>query len=786
MRPLDRKLVRDLWRLRIQVLSIALVVAAGIAGIVTFRSGLDSLEESRTRYYAESRFADVFVSLKRAPQSLHARLAALPGVAAVQTRVVAGVVLDVSGLPELATGKLVSLPDGGADLNRLHLRAGRLPLPGRRGEALVGEAFAHANGLRVGDRIGALMNGRWERLILVGIALSPEYVYAAGGGAFLADDRRFGVLWMDRETLAAAYDLRGAFNDAALALAPGASEPDVIDRVDRLLARYGGLGAYGRADQPSDHIITDEIRQNRATGTVIPAFILAVAAFLLNVVLGRLVGTEREQIAVLKAFGYSSAEVARHYLAFAMAAVLLGTGIGIGAGLWLGKGLVGLYAEHFRFPVLVYQASWPLVAAAIGVSVAAAAAGALGAVRRAALLPPAEAMRPEEPARFGRGGVERILPRGALTPAGRMIVRNLTRRPLRTAASVLGVGFSVSLVFVVLLFFESFGYSFRLQFGAAQRQDVTVAFTVPRAPAVRHDLAHLPGVRHVETFRAVPARLRAGSRMRTVTVMGMEPRPALSRILDRDGRPHDVPPSGLLLSRALAEVLEVRPGDSLTVEVQEGARPTVRLPVAGTVDDLFGANAWMELRALARAVGEGPSVSGAHLSVDDGAEPALHARLKATPLVAGVTSPGAMLRNFQEHVAKNLNTNLVIVGIFAGVIALGVVYNSARIALAERARELASLRVLGFTVHEIAVILLGEQAVLLAVGIPAGFLIGIVYARVWMESLSGEVYRIPMVFSASSFVLSAAVICGMAAVAGLAVRSRLGHLDLVAVLKSRE
>lgn len=786
MRPLDRKLVRDLWRLRLQVLSIALVVASGIASVVTFRSGLDSLDESRLRYYAEARFADVFVSLERAPQSVHARLAAIPGVAAVQTRVVAGVVLDVPGLPELATGKLVSLPEGGADLNRLHLRSGRLPLPDRRGEALAGEAFARANGLRVGDRVGALMNGRWERLWIVGIALSPEYVYATGGGAFLTDDRRFGVLWMPREVLAAAYDLQGAFNDAALGLEPGASENAVIERVDAMLARYGSLGAHGRADQPSNRIIADEIRQNRATGTVIPAFILAVAAFLLNVVLGRVVGTEREQIAVLKAFGYSGAEVARHYLAFAMAAVLLGAGIGVAAGLWLGAALVGLYGEHFRFPVLAYHASWLLVLAAFGMSVAAAAAGALGAVRRAALLPPAEAMRPEEPARYGRGALERLLPRGSLSPAGRIILRNLTRRPLRTAASVLGVGLSVALVFVTLFMFHAFGYSFDLQFGRAQRQDLTVAFTAPRAPDVRHDLAHLPGVHRVETFRGVPARLRAGAPVRTVTLLGMEQRPQLSRILDRHGRPHDVPPSGLLLSQALADALRVRPGDSLTVEVQEGARPVVRLAVAGTVDDLFGANAWMDLRALARAIGEGPAVSGAHLALADGAEPAVHARLKATPLVAGVTSPGAMLRNFQEHVAKNLNTNLLIVALFAGVIALGVVYNSARIALAERARELASLRVLGFTVHEIAVILLGEQAVLLALGIPAGFAIGIVYARVWMESLNGEVYRIPVIFSAGSFVLSAAVICGMAVLAGLAVRSRLGHLDLVAVLKSRE
>jgi putative ABC transport system permease protein len=789
MRPLDRKLTRDLWRLRGQVLSIALVVASGIAGIVTFRSALDSLEASRARYYADARFADVFATLERAPEPLADRLAAIPGVDAVQTRVVAGVVLDVPGLPEPAAGKLVSIPPehDAAPLNRLHLRRGRMPLPGRRGETLVSEQFAQANGLALGDSLGALIDGAWERLTLVGIALSPEYVYAVqGGGAFLTDDRRFGVLWMEREAMEAAYDMRGAFNDVALGLAPAAGERDVIDRVDRLLARYGGLGAYAREDQPSHRVVSDEIRQNRATGTVIPALILAVAAFLLNVVLARLVATEREQIAVLKAFGYTSAEVARHYLLFGLSAVLLGAGIGIAAGVWLGDALVGLYAQHFRFPDLRYRASWGLVLAALAVSVAAAAAGALGSVRRAAGLPPAEAMRPEAPARFGRGAIERVLPRGSLSPIGTIILRNLVRRPFRTAASVLGVGLSVALVFVVVFFFDIFTYTFDLQFGVAQRQDVTVGFIAPRGPAVRHDLAHLPGVERVEAFRGVPVRLSSGHRSRQLGLMGMEPRPELSRVLDRDGVAQPIPPAGLLLSRELAKVLDVAPGDSVTVQVQEGARQTLRMRVAGTVDDLFGINAYAELGWLARQLREAPAVSGAHLAVRDGRVDEVHARLKETPIVAAVTSPASMLRNFEEHVAKNLYTNLMIVAIFAGVIAMGVTYNGARIALAERARELASLRVLGFSVHEIAVILLGEQAVLVMLGIPAGFGLGILYGGIWMQALNGEVYRMPMVFTGSMFVLSSAVIVVMSALAALAVRRRLSHLDLVAVLKSRE
>lgn len=783
--PLHLKLRRDLWRLRGQVLSIALVVAAGVSVVVTFRSNLDSLAESRDRYYRVARFAEVFASLKRAPEPVAGRVARLEGVAAVETRVVVPVTLSLPAFQESVSGRLVSLPArAGAGLNRVHLRVGRMPRGHR--EALVSEQFARAQGLRPGDRIGVVVSGRWQSLEVAGIALSPEYVYAAMPGALITDNKRFGVLWMNREALAAAYGMTGAFNDLTVRLAPGGSAEAVIAGVDRVLGPYGGTGAYPRRDQASDHVIADEIRQNQSTGTVIPLLILGVAAFLLNVVLARLVATEREQVGVLKAFGYADREVGWHYLSWALAAVLLGVALGIVAGIWLGKGMIGLYEEHFRFPELRYRVSWPLVLGAVALSAAAAGVGALGSVRRAVRLPPAEAMRPEPPARFATGVLERMVPAGLLTPSGRIVLRNLTRRPARTAIAITGVGFAVSLMVVVMLFFEAFGRSFQLQFTVAQRQDLTLGFDAARADAVRHDLAHLTGVRRVELFRSVPARLHSGHRRRAVLVTGMEARPRLSRVMSASGAEVAIPARGLLLTQALAGVLGVRPGDSVRVEFLEGERRTVPLPVAATADELFGTAAYMEAGQLARVLGETPSASGAHLQVDADRLAALHALLAGTPRVAAVTSPAAMLANFQEHVARNLNLNLLIISLFAGVIAIGVVYNGARISLSERGRELASLRVMGFTRHEVAVILLGEQAVVTLLGLPAGCLLGLAYARIWAASLSGEVYRIQIAPDAGAFLLSSAVVLLMAVLAGIAVRLRIAHLDLIAVLKTRE
>jgi putative ABC transport system permease protein len=786
MRALNRKLLRDLWRLRGQVLSIGLVVACGVSTVVIFRSALDSLEASRDAYYRTSRFADVFVTTKRAPEALLGRILQIHGVAAAEPRVVLQVTLDVPGLAEPATGRLVSIPrPGGPGINGLYLRAGRFPVQGRSGEALVSERFATANGIRVGDTLGAVINGRWERLRLVGVALSPEYVFAAEPGSFYTDHHRFGVLWLDHEQLAAAYGMDGAFNDLVLQLSPGASEPAVKDAVDAVLERYGGLGAYGRKDQASDRVISDEIRQNRIFAVLIPAIFLLVATFLLSVVLHRLVSTEREEIAVLKAFGYSDREVGRHYLRFALVSVLLGSVLGVAVGFWLGRGMIGLYAEALRFPELIYHASWGLVLGSVVVSALAAGLGALGAVRRAVSLPPAEAMRPEAPARFGRGWTERVLPHG-LTPIGRMIARNLTRRPLRSLNAVLGVAMAMSILVSMLCLFDAFRYTMDVQFRQGQRQELTVAFNAPRSTGVRLELARFPGVERVELFRAAPVRLRHGWRTRQLALTGLSPEPELNRVLDRNRRPHQIPAEGLLLSRTVADILHVVPGDTVLVDVLEGARPRLRLEVVGTVDELLGMSAYVQLGTLAAMLHEAPSASGAHLAVSADSLRWASARLKETPLVGGVSSPPAMLASFEAEIARNLNLNLWITSIFAGIISLGVVYNGARIALSERGRELASLRVLGFTVHEIAVILLGEQAVLTGLGLPFGYALGVAIYVALARSLGGEVIRFPLVFRPSAFLISAGVTLAAAVFAAVVVRRRLGRLDLIAVLKTRE
>jgi putative ABC transport system permease protein len=319
---------RDLWHLRGQVAAAALVVACGVAAFVAMRGTYESLLLAQADYYRAYRFADVFAQLKRAPENLATRIAEIPGVAQVRTRVAMQVTLDVPGLEEPATGRLVSIPEKARPmLNDLFLASGRYVEPRRDDEVIVSEAFAVANGLKIGDSIGAIINGRWKQLRIVGAALAPEYIYEVGGGMIFPDNRRFGVLWMGEKALATAFNMDGAFNDIALSLTAGASQGDVIERLDRLLEPYGGLGAYSREDQLSHRFISDEISQNRVSSTYIPAIFLSVAAFLLHIVLSRLVSMQRTEIGLLKAFGYGNLTVGLHYLKFATVTVLCGLGV---------------------------------------------------------------------------------------------------------------------------------------------------------------------------------------------------------------------------------------------------------------------------------------------------------------------------------------------------------------------------------------------------------------------------------------------------------------------------
>lgn len=787
MRALDIKLIRDFRRMWAQALAVALVLACGVATLILAIGAYRSLEETQRAYYERYRFGDVFASATRAPRALIDQIRAIPDVAAVELRISEPVLLDIEDLVEPATGIAISLPDRGEPaVNAIFLRKGRLPDHGNDLEVVVNENFAESHGFELGSEFRALLNGAKTTLRVVGIALSPEFIYALGPGDLLPDDRRFGVLWMSEEALAGRFDLEGAFDSVSLRLLRGANEAAVIDQLDQILAPFGGTGAYGRKDQISHAFLDSELTQLSAMARVIPPIFLLVSAFLINMILSRLIALEREQIGLLKALGYGAFDIAWHYLKLVLLIAIVGIAIGFVAGTWLGRGLTVLYSDFYTFPFLIFRWSGDIYAIAAIVSLASAAAGAAKAVYGVLALAPAVAMKPPAPPvfhKFFSGAAARVRLFSQLTV---MALRQIMRWPVRAAMSTAGTALSVALLVVALFSFDSVAYMIDVIYFQSDRQDATLSFAGERPPAVLPAVNDLPGVLRAEPFREVLVKIRNGPRERRLGITGKSPDADLSRVLDLDLRPIALPETGLAFGDRVADILEVQRGDLVQVELLEGSRRIVDVPVTEIIQSYLGLAVFMNIDALDRLAGIGPRVSGVHLEIDEAETEDLYKSVKETPVLAGVALQTVSRERFQETIEQNIFISTFVYVILSVIIAFGVVYNSARIQLSERARELATLRVLGFTRAEVSQVLLTELGVVVALAQPLGWLIGYSFAYAVITGFASDLFRIPLVVTPRTFAFASLVVLAAAIVSALIVRRRIDRFDLVEVLKTRE
>ena len=787
MRVLDRKLARDLGRMWSQTLAIALVMACGVATLILALGAFRALEETRTAFYDRYRFANVFASATRAPDALREAIAGIDGVSGVELRIVRPALLDIDGMPEPGTGVAVSVPDSGEPaVNRLYLRAGRLPVAGRGTEVAVTEMFGEAHRLRPGSTFRALMNGRKRTLIVTGIVLSPEYIYSIAPGDMVPDPRRYGIFFMPRTEMAGIYDMQGAFNDAVLRIRRDASPERIVERLDTLLEPYGGRGAYLRKDQLSNAFLDNELTQLRGMVFIIPPIFLFVSAFLVNMILKRMISLEREQIGLLKAVGYGAIEIAWHYAKLVVVISAAGTLIGFAAGTWLGFEMTKLYSKFFSFPFLIFSQNPDLYAISAGVTVLSALAGSTRAIWSVVSLPAAVAMRAPAPTRYRSllaGGSVAFRLFSQLTV---MALRHLIRWPMRSAMTTLGMSLSVALLVTALFSFDSIDFMIDTVFSRSERQDATVTFAQQASPRALQAVAKLPGVMRAEPLRATSVILRNGHRERRLAISGLPEEPRLSRILDTDLEAVSSPPHGLLVSERVAHVLGLRVGDRPEVELLEYGRRLVRVPVTGIVQSYVGLAVYMERSALDRLIGDGPRLSAVQVSVDGAAWPDLFRVVKETPAIAALALKNVSRAKFRETIGQNISIMMTVYIGLASIITFGVAYNSARIQFSERARELASLRVLGFTRWEVSSVLLIELSLIVLAAQPVGWLLGYVFAAVVTESFASDLFRIPFIIKPETFAISSLVVMSVAALTVFAVRRRVDGLDMVRVLKTRE
>jgi len=784
---LDRKLLRDLKRLKGQVAAVSIVMACGLAMMITTRSLIASLDGTRADYYESNRFADVFGSLKRAPNHLAERLAALPGVAGVQTGIAGQVTLDLPGLDEPASGLVRSLPDfGEAELNRPYLRRGRWLSPGSRRELLVGEAFAEANHLNPGDTLALIMNGRRQDFRIAGIVLSPEYIFESRPGAALPDNRTYGIFWMTYKEVATAWDLYGAFNDFALKLAPGAAVAPVITDVDQLLKPYGSLGAFGRKDHPSHIRVSDEIRVLTILSIGFPTIFLGVAAFMTNAVLSRLLALQREQIAILKAFGFTNGQIVGHYLKFAAVIGLAGIILGGIAGVLLGRWMVGLYDLFFRFPDLVFRVDRQAVAIAFGVGLAAVVAGVFSSVRKAAKLPPAEAMRPEPPASFRPSFIEHPALVRHLSHPFRIAVRNLERRPVQALFTIAGLSLATALLILPNTLRAGIASILDYQWDLVQRQDLNLGLAEPAAGRIIHEFERLPGVMHVEPARSTAVRIHFQGRNRQIGLRSLDPGAAHSRAVDHAGLELTPVDNGLIVSAKLASVLGAKVGDLLVVEGLMGRRPVQAIPLVGLAEDFTGIAAYMDRQAMNRFLGEGDIITGASFTIDMARRAEFLRAIKDVPRISWISIKESLRQSFRQTTAQMMGMLTTLYLTMAVIVAFGVIYNNARISLAERARELATLRVIGMTQREVGAVIVTELTLLALLAVPLGLLLGTGIATAIIQSVNTETVRLPLVFTPYTYTFALLVVGTASVLSALVVLRKLRHLDLIGALKAPE
>lgn len=788
MNALDLKLWRDLWHLRGQAFAIAAVMASGVACFVMFLSTLDSLLLSRDLYYRDYRFAEIFAPLKRAPESVLKRIVQISGVDKADTRVIAPLTIDIEGFTEPVTGLITSVPDNGEPLlNRLYLRTGRLVEAARSDEVIISEAFAEAHGFQPGDKLHVIIRGKRKQLRIVGTGGSPEYIHQLRPGGMFPDHERYGIMWMARTPLGHAYDMEGAFNHVVLTLSRGADEQDVIDRLDKILRPYGGTGAHIREDQASHLFLTQEIDQLENLSGIFPIIFLGVAAFLLNVVVTRLVGTQREQIAALKAFGYSNWSVALHFLKMIMLIVLASVLLGVLSGAWLGLMLSEVYVELFRLPFLNFELQPLRIIQTTSITVIAGLLGTLAAVRAAVHLRPAEAMRPEVPTVYRQTLVEDLGLKRLFSVPTRMILRHIGHQPVKSLLSVLGIALACAILMSGRFQEDTISFMMDVHYGLSERDDISLFFNEPTSRKALAELQSLPGVEFGEPFRAIPARLLHEHRSYRTYIWGLEPQGEIKRLVNTDLRPVELPRSGIVLNEYLGrKILKIKLGDLITVEVLEGSQPIRRVPVVAMVRQYLGVGAYMDLEALNRLMHEGNAISGAYLYIDKTQAHEIYQRLKERPRIAGTFIRAQEIKNYHRTMDETMLFWTYIATVFASIITVGVVYNSARITLTERGRELASMRVLGFTRGEISYILLGELALLTIIAIPPGLLLGRALCGYIAKAIENDLYRVPLILEPDTYAFAALVVLIAAVVSGLLVRRRLDRLDLIEVLKTKE
>jgi len=808
VKALDRKVLRELrssWGLLTAITSI---IAVGIAVYVAMGSAHRNLTEARRLYYAQCRMADFSVEVKKVPLAELAPLAELPGVVEIRPRIQFNVVVDLEGAIERRAGPglwqarertarplngmVLSLPDRREPvLSDVVLRRGSYFTDRRENEVVVNEAFAEAHGLNPGDWIHLVLNNRKQEVFVVGTAISSEFVYMLGPGSILPDPEHYGVFYLKRTYAEDAFDFDGAANQVLGRLSPAAMKrpQQVLRRAEDLLAPYGVFSTTPRSEQPSHKFLSQEMEGLESVAVFMPAVFLAVAALVLNVLLSRLAEQQRTVVGTLKALGYSDRQVFVHFLKFGLSVGVVGALLGWLLGYGLAELMTWQYTWFFEFPDLRNHVYPGLYLFGLTISVLCAAVGSLRGTYHVLKLEPAQAMRPKPPKQGGAVLLERLTWLWRRLSSGwRMVFRGMVRNRVRTIAGVFAAAMGASIMVSGFMMTEATYYLVDFQFRWVYRSDYDLTFKDQRSEAALDEVGRLPGVDRAEPLLYLPCTFRHAHRRHKGSITGVVPEPSMTVPRDRRARRIRIPSSGVAVSGKLAEMLDVSVGDVLHVTPIEGLRRPHRIRVVEITDSYLGTSVYADIRWLSRLVGEELAVSAVQIQADPRPEAraALYEEIRRLPSLEGIASRQEMIDNLNETIIQNLWISIGIIVLFAGVVLFGSILNASLVSLAERQREVATLRALGYGPWQVGSLLLRESLIVTLLGAVAGMPLGYLMTVGMAEMYESEMFRFPVVSSPGTYLYTLLMAVTFAGLAHLLVQREIAKMDWLEGLKAKE
>ncbi|MBN1591607.1 MAG: FtsX-like permease family protein, partial [Pirellulales bacterium] len=587
------------------------------------------------------------------------------------------------------------------------------------------------------------------------------------------------------------FDFDGAANQVLGLLDPDTrDEPDaVLDRAEQMLAPYGVFTTTPRRDQPSHKFLSMEIAGLRSFALLMPAIFLGVAAVVLNVLLSRLAEQQRTVVGTLKALGYTDRQIFGHFLKFGGVVGLLGGLVGCIGGYLAADAMTAIYRQFYEFPELVNRVYPSVIFGGLGISLFCAVLGSLRGARAVLRLRPAEAMRPKPP----RSGRKILLERMGwfwrrLTSDWRMVLRSTMRNRTRTATGVFAGAMGACLLSSTFMMILALSYLVTFQFRSITRSDIDLTLGHERGEEVLLEAARLPGVDRAEPQLNVPGTFSNGHREKKGAITGLAPQARLTIPRNLEKEPIRIPSDGLAMTRQLAEALGLERGQWVTFQPTKGLRQPVRVPVLEISDSYLGMAVYTDIRFLSRLVGEELAINRIQLSTDrDPAHlAALYHDLKQLPLLEGVDCRTDMVRNLEETLIQNTYASLVPMIIFAGILFFGAILNSSLISLAERQRELATLRVLGYGPWKLGSLLLRESMITTLLGAILGMPLGYGLTMAVARMYASDLFRFPVVSNATVWIATAALAVVYGLSAHLFVQAAVHRMDWLEALQTKE